>query len=117
MSVPRSQAHRPLRRERKRSQGEETSKGIAMNTGRDKDLQEVWVIQCDHEPMIIDGELKCFPASAQGTRSAREFLNYLHAIVRPLSREAHYFDAVLYAPKPEPAPPALPSEPTEKERP
>lgn len=50
----------------------------------------VWIVECDHEPLIVNGQPVSFPCGGEGTNAVRWFLNTL-----PTDGE-HYYDAVLY---------------------
>jgi hypothetical protein len=52
----------------------------------------VWVVERDHQPLIRDGRVVCFPCGSKGTSAVRDFLNL------PFFRgdTEHYYDAVLY---------------------
>jgi len=59
-------------------------------------MGEVWIIECDHKPLIVHGIRTCFGADEEGTREAKKHLNKLP------TDDGHYYDAVLYVPKEKP---------------
>ena len=52
---------------------------------------KVWIIERDHDPMVIADRVPAYPTDEKGTAAMKFLLNRF-----PTDQEHHYYDAVLY---------------------
>ena len=55
-------------------------------------MTTVWIVEKDHEPLVMHGRLVAFASDPRGSRKVKQFLNELQE-----EQPGPYYDAILYA--------------------
>jgi hypothetical protein len=53
----------------------------------------VWIVECNHRPLMRGSRVVSFPCGGEGTNAMRE---YLHTLQASPAGKQNYYDAVIY---------------------